>query len=145
LRTIEIDEEVYEWLQSQARPFEDTPNSVLRRLARPSAKPESQQVTNYTGDREVKSLTGRRLTGKVLSNRLGLNVAQSRYHQAGTFYEVPTKYPVALWDDGGYVTVASEQRLFDEPRFQVGKKLNVPGGISQIAGYRETDVPLYES
>lgn len=32
--TIRIDEQVYGWLQSQARPFEDTPNSVLRRIAK---------------------------------------------------------------------------------------------------------------
>lgn len=31
--TIRIDNDVYAWLQSQARPFEDTPNSVLRRVA----------------------------------------------------------------------------------------------------------------
>jgi hypothetical protein len=32
--TIRIDDEVYDWLQKQAtRPFEDTPNSVLRRIA----------------------------------------------------------------------------------------------------------------
>lgn len=31
--TIRIDDEVYAWLQKQARPFEDTPNSVLRRIA----------------------------------------------------------------------------------------------------------------
>lgn len=31
--TIRIDNEVYAWLQSQARPFDDTPNSVLRRIS----------------------------------------------------------------------------------------------------------------
>jgi len=31
--TIRIDDEVYGWLQSQARPFEDTPNSVMRRIS----------------------------------------------------------------------------------------------------------------
>ena len=31
--TIRIDDEVYTWLQSQARAFEDTPNSVLRRVS----------------------------------------------------------------------------------------------------------------
>ena len=30
---IEVDDQVYEWLRSQAIPFEDTPNSVLRRIA----------------------------------------------------------------------------------------------------------------
>lgn len=33
MATIRIDNEVYEWLQRMARPFEDTPNSVLRRVA----------------------------------------------------------------------------------------------------------------
>lgn len=32
--TIRIDNQVYAWLQGQARPFDDTPNSVLRRLAK---------------------------------------------------------------------------------------------------------------
>src|SRR6218665_3988811 len=32
--TIRIDDEVYAWLQGQARAFEDTPNSVLRKLAK---------------------------------------------------------------------------------------------------------------
>lgn len=32
--TIRIDEEVYAWLQNLACPFEDTPNSVLRRIAK---------------------------------------------------------------------------------------------------------------
>lgn len=32
-RTIRVDDEVYAWLQRQARPFEDTPNSVLRGIA----------------------------------------------------------------------------------------------------------------
>ncbi len=31
--TIRIDDEVYKWLQSHARPLEDTPNSVLRRIS----------------------------------------------------------------------------------------------------------------
>lgn len=31
-RTIRIDEEVYAWLQSKAKPFIDGPNSVLRRM-----------------------------------------------------------------------------------------------------------------
>lgn len=31
--TIRVDDEVYTWLQQHARPFEDTPNSVLRRIS----------------------------------------------------------------------------------------------------------------
>jgi len=31
---IRVDEQVYAWLQSMARPFDDTPNSVRARYAR---------------------------------------------------------------------------------------------------------------
>ena len=33
MATIEVDGEVYGWIQSLAKPLEDTPNSVLRRVA----------------------------------------------------------------------------------------------------------------
>jgi len=33
MATIRIDDEVYGWLKNMAQPFEDTPNSVLRRVA----------------------------------------------------------------------------------------------------------------
>jgi len=33
-KTIRIDNAVYEWLRSQAIPLKDTPNSVLRRIAK---------------------------------------------------------------------------------------------------------------
>jgi hypothetical protein len=40
--TIRIDDEVYAWLQQQAtRPFEDTPNTVLRRIAGLDASEDS--------------------------------------------------------------------------------------------------------
>lgn len=42
--TIRIDDEVYKWLQSQAVPFEDNPNSVLRRLAGLDRKISREQV-----------------------------------------------------------------------------------------------------
>jgi len=38
--TIRIDDEVYAWLQNLARPFEDTPNSVLRRIAKLNKEPK---------------------------------------------------------------------------------------------------------
>jgi len=43
--TIRIDEEVYAWLQTQARPFEDTPNSVLRRVAGIASGNDAEQNT----------------------------------------------------------------------------------------------------
>lgn len=44
--TIRVDEEVYAWLQKQARPFEDTPNSVLRRIAQFDEMKKVEKQTN---------------------------------------------------------------------------------------------------
>lgn len=33
MQTIRIDDDVYSWLQAQGKAFEDTPNSVLRKIA----------------------------------------------------------------------------------------------------------------
>jgi len=41
--TIRIDDDVYEWLKKLARPFEDTPNSVLRRVAELDSAPPNQE------------------------------------------------------------------------------------------------------
>jgi hypothetical protein len=44
--TIRIDDEVYTWLQSQARPFDDTPNSVLRRISGLEEAAQTKEAKN---------------------------------------------------------------------------------------------------
>lgn len=44
--TIRIDDAVYAWLQNLARPFEDTPNSVLRRIANLNEAPKMENSTS---------------------------------------------------------------------------------------------------
>jgi hypothetical protein len=44
--TIRIDDDVYAWLQNLARPFEDTPNSVLRRIATLNEAPKMENNTS---------------------------------------------------------------------------------------------------
>jgi len=53
MRAIEIDEEVYSYLQAQAVPFEDTPNLILRRLlmldqlsSKPAARPPAEAASS---------------------------------------------------------------------------------------------------
>jgi hypothetical protein len=48
--TIRIDDDVYRWLQSQAVPFEDNPNSVLRRLAGLERVPRESTPRTATTD-----------------------------------------------------------------------------------------------
>jgi hypothetical protein len=48
--TIRIDDDVHQWLQSQAIPFEDSPNSVLRRLAGLDGRPARRRSTGLRGN-----------------------------------------------------------------------------------------------
>lgn len=55
--TIRIDDEVYAWLQSRAKPFEDAPNDVIRRIAEldeheSEQKEESKMKTKRVRDRK---------------------------------------------------------------------------------------------
>lgn len=56
--TIRIDNEVYAWLQKMARPFEDTPNSVLRRIANLEEEVKMERQINRQAT-----------TGKVMSGK----------------------------------------------------------------------------
>lgn len=59
--TIRIDDDVWSWLKDQARPFEDTPNSVLRRVAGldgpvtelSSAQPRLRRITEREYGRKL--------------------------------------------------------------------------------------------
>lgn len=53
--TIRIDDEVYSWLKSQAEAFEDTPNSVLRRIAELEDRPKGKNSTAPAISQQVSS------------------------------------------------------------------------------------------
>ncbi len=138
--TIRIDDEVYEWLKSQAIPFEDNPNSVLRRVAGLATRAlgSTEAVTSEnedsTGGEEAVTT---RVNGNRLSREYGLQIKQSRYSETGTFYENLSRFPGALWDKYGYKIFHTQEDYLTSPYLQVGKKLNVPnGGISSIPGYK---------
>lgn len=54
---IRIDDQVWSWLKSQAEPFEDTPNSVLRRLAGMAVKKTDNKMTVDQNDESVQTVT----------------------------------------------------------------------------------------
>jgi hypothetical protein len=142
--TIRIDEEVYKWLQSQARPFEDTPNSVLRRVAGlglPKEERGSAAVQDQNPSRESARAVGPtastpRLSGKKLKEKWNIPARQVLYHQDGTFYENLRQFPGALCDPNGYVLFSSEDEYNSSSYLHIGLKLNVPEGISRMPGYR---------
>ncbi|MDE2778958.1 MAG: hypothetical protein OXI91_04680 [Chloroflexota bacterium] len=139
--TVRVDDEVYEWLQSLAVPFQDTPNSVLRRVAGLDETPLTQKgnlldKTINADEIGVEEIVPIRATGKELSKIFQIEGEQSLYSDTGTFYGNLTKFPGVLWDRHGYVRFLSESDYRTSPYLQIGKRLNVPnGGIASIPGY----------
>ncbi len=60
---IRVDEEVWIWLQSHAKPFQDTPNSVLRRLA--GLAPETRRARRIHEGLDVAALQTERMIGDL--------------------------------------------------------------------------------
>ena len=145
--TIRIDEEVYVWLQSQARPFEDTPNSVLRRVAgldlpkeeRGGVAVKDQNLSRESARGVGPTASSPRLSGKKLKEKRNIPARQVLYHQDGTFYENLRQFPGALCDPNGYVLFSSEDEYNSSSYLHIGLKLNVPEGIYRIPGYRRWD------
>jgi len=140
---IRIDDEVYNWLQAQAIPFNDTPNSVLRKIAGLGKAGETLKNTRSPGC--GKDYSGRRqpmARGNQLIERWGIPVRKALFHREGKFYEHLTRFPAALCDPNGYVVFETEHEYRNCQRLNLGKKVNVRGGISSIPGYQKVDEPL---
>jgi hypothetical protein len=45
------------------------------------------------------------------------------------------RFPGALFDQNGYVLFQNEEEYRKSPQLRIGKKTNVPAGISKLPGY----------
>lgn len=134
--TIRIDDDVYAWLQNHARPFEDTPNSVLRRLAGLDRKKEEAMPERPTATTRVSKTSGRLgLTGRQLNKEWGVGARHALFHKDGTWYNNLEKFPGALFDPEGYILFKTEKDYLENPNVSVGKETNIPKGISSLSGY----------
>jgi 5-methylcytosine-specific restriction protein A len=130
--TIRVDDEVYAWLQDQARPFEDTPNSVLRRVANIGV----HEPPSNNGAKKVRQSQARKdLSGKELNEAWGVGAKHALYHREGRWYENLARFPGALFDPNGYVLFATENAYRTSRHLQIAQKTNVPSGIASIPGY----------
>ena len=142
--TIRIDDDVWSWLKANARPLEDTPNSVLRRVAGlPNTEGESLGHPSRIGasrpvprDAATQRRHGERITGNLLNHRHQLGAKHALYHKDGTFYERLAEYPGVLCDPGGYVRYESAHEFQRDPRLKIGRKVNVPGTLASHPRYR---------
>ena len=151
--TIRIDEEVYAWLQGNARPFEDTPNSVLRRIAglempdqeirmgqsaTPSEARQKPALSKGTSARFRSARTGRGrmgVDGKQKNEEWKVGARHALFSRDGAWYENLERFPGALFDPKGYILFKTEHEYRNSPRVRIGKKTNVRGGISSLPGY----------
>ena len=147
--TIRIDDDVYDWLQGQAVPFDDTPNSVLRRLAgldeagrRTSAAKSTKSTGSPGRGKRASGRRGPQARGTKLIEKWGIPVRQAHFHRGGSLYEHLTEFPAALCDRDGYVVFETESAYQECPRLSLGKKVNVRGTISTIPGYQKAPDPL---
>lgn len=136
--TIRIDDDVYSWLKSQAIPFEDTPNSVLRKIAGLDQK----QDTAYEEEGEKMNqitkpiMKDRLISGKYLNELWKVGARHALYHKDGTFYENLEDFPGALFDYNGYIIFNTKGEYNSSRYLEIGQKLNVHRGISTIPGYK---------
>ena len=146
--SIRIDDDVYVWLKTQAVPFDDTPNSVLRRLAgldkrtvitnNESAEEDNSKEKGVLGQMEARTTNPimPKRPAKYLARRWKVNVVHALYHRDGTYYNHLRDFPGALFDPNGYVKFDTEREYKNSPHLQHGMELNVPNGISSIPGYK---------
>lgn len=129
--TIRIDDEVYAWLKDHAQPFEDTPNSVLRRLFRMD---ECGQIPKDEKDM-TSMVANKQLNGRALNQRWKVGAKHALYHKDGTWYNNLERFPGALFDPNGYVVFNTEKEYRDCKHLQISQETNVMKGISRIPGY----------
>lgn len=131
--TIRIDDEVYQWLQDQAKPFEDTPNTVLRRIA----KLESARDDSATEGQDLQAMpqAKKQLSGNMLNKEWNVGAKHALYHRDGHWYNNLQRFPGALFDPNGYVLFATEQEYRDSPYVNVTQETNVQGGIKKMPEY----------
>src|SRR6266545_3868057 len=136
---IRVDAEVWSWLKTHARPLEDTPNSVLRRLAGLDSNarhPEKSGPAVRTGKRIIRMPRRDRTNyGRDLNEKWNVGGSHALYHKDGTYYNHLRYFPGALFDRTGYLVFKTEDAYIRSPYLQRRKQLHVPAGIASVPGY----------
>ena len=133
---IRIDNEVYSWLQKNAQPFEDTPNSILRKFAGLDASKNKKSFgnDNITEKGHIESAASK-MTGEKLNKKWKVGAHHSLYHKDGHWYNNLKLFPGALFDPNGYILFKTKQDYLRCSYLKIGIETNVPKGIWSIPGY----------
>jgi hypothetical protein len=78
--------------------------------------------------------------GRTLAREWGVPVAPAGaayYHRDGKWFMAPQVFPAAYFDDHGYVLFRARADYERSPWLRIGEsRVNVPGGIASLPGYR---------
>ena len=74
-------------------------------------------------------------SGKKLNELWGVNAKHALYREDGIFYIPLKEFPGAYFDKNGYVLFETEDDFSGDLDLKIGKKINVPGGISSLTSY----------
>jgi hypothetical protein len=132
---IRIDDEVYAWLQSKARAFEDTPNSTLRKLAGLDDLKDQTYIKGNSAQKNTPELLPHRISGDKLNREWKVGARQALYHKDGHWFNNLNLFPGALFDPNGYILFKTEQDYLRCKYIKIGKETNVTKGIWSIPGY----------
>lgn len=75
-------------------------------------------------------------SGDELNIRWNVGAAQSRYHRDGKFFMPADRFPAAFFDPDGYLLFRTEREYIESPYLNIGERVNVPGGIASVPGYK---------
>lgn len=71
----------------------------------------------------------------ISSDNGGIPAVQVRYHKDGTWFMSLERFPGALCDPSGYIVFQNEQEYQSSRYLEIGRRVNVPGGVSRVPGY----------
>lgn len=91
--------------------------------------------TSFRHQRIGPKLLREHQTLPVTDHRL-LSCVKGYFSAIGIPYQRPESFPAALFDPDGYFIIADEPSMRSNPYINVGKQINIPGGVHLIPGYR---------
>jgi hypothetical protein len=76
-------------------------------------------------------------SGDKLNRLWKVSAKQCHYHKDGHWFMPLDTFPAALFDPNGYILFRTEKDYLDCSYLVVNQRVNVPGGISNIPGYKQ--------
>ena len=73
--------------------------------------------------------------GRDLNEQYDVGAQHALYSKGGTWYHLLERFPAALFDANGYVVFGTRREYESCSHLRITQELNIPAGISSIAGY----------